>query len=283
MFVNDYKKLKLSFNEFHSMDRDDLPEYGEFCLIELKDGSHTAGKWSPDDYDETEPVSGKFVRGTADSINYEEVVTWHSLSRYDLSNCLVEADVNCINLGVPEDGNYSIKISGFASISDGDYPKEEQYCLLIKTDGCLAAGRWDEWWDKSGGSFIYAPALASFSMDKVWAWAPLSVDKFFAAELELEKAPESAELGLLGTSESFDSAVKSFSSVVPLLLEYAKAALTLSRLAKEVQKTQRRVNALENITIPNAGDTIKFISESLEEGERQSFFQRKKVKMNLQK
>ncbi|MBO7542395.1 V-type ATP synthase subunit D, partial [bacterium] len=42
-------------------------------------------------------------------------------------------------------------------------------------------------------------------------------------------------------------------------------------------------NALENITIPNAADTIKFISESLEEGERQSFFQRKKVKMNLQK
>ena len=71
--------------------------------------------------------------------------------------------------------------------------------------------------------------------------------------------------------------------MVPLLLEYAKSALTLSRLAKEVQKTQRRVNALENITIPNAADTIKFISESLEEGERQSFFQRKKVKMNLQK
>ncbi|MBR5623673.1 V-type ATP synthase subunit D [bacterium] len=102
-------------------------------------------------------------------------------------------------------------------------------------------------------------------------------------ELSLESAPGKVEIGLLGTSGSFDSAVESFSAVVPLLLEYAQAALTLSRLAKEVQKTQRRVNALENITIPNASDTIKFISESLEEGERQSFFQRKKVKMNLQK
>ena len=102
-------------------------------------------------------------------------------------------------------------------------------------------------------------------------------------ELTLDSAPGKVEIGLLGTSGSFDSAVESFSAVVPLLLEYAQAALTLSRLAKEVQKTQRRVNALENITIPNASDTIKFISESLEEGERQSFFQRKKVKMNLQK
>ena len=102
-------------------------------------------------------------------------------------------------------------------------------------------------------------------------------------ELSLESAPGKVEIGLLGTTESFDSAVESFSAVVPLLLEYAQAALTLSRLAKEVQKTQRRVNALENITIPNAGDTIKFISESLEEGERQSFFQRKKVKMKVQK
>lgn len=101
-------------------------------------------------------------------------------------------------------------------------------------------------------------------------------------ELSLKKAPEKLEIGLLGTSASFDRALESFSGVMPLLLEYAKASLTLTRLAKEVQKTQRRVNALENITIPNAEDTIKFISESLEEGERQSFFQRKKVKMNLQ-
>ena len=190
MFKCDYKKLKLSFNEFHGMERDDLPEYGEFCLIELKDGSHTAGKWSPDDYDETEPISGKFVRGTGDFIDYKEVVTWHSLSRYDLSNCLAEEDIGCINLGVPKEDSYSIKIGGFVSINDGDYPKEEQYCLLIRTDGCLAAGRWDEWWDESGGSFIYAPALASYSMEEVWAWAPLSVDEYFAAELELEKERE---------------------------------------------------------------------------------------------
>ena len=101
-------------------------------------------------------------------------------------------------------------------------------------------------------------------------------------ELEMVNPPKGPEIGLLATSESFENSVERFVSVIPILLEYAKAALALTRLAKEVQKTQRRVNALENITIPNAADTIKFISESLEEGERQSFFQRKKVKVNLQ-
>jgi hypothetical protein len=53
-------------------------------------------------------------------------------------------------------------------------------------DGSLAAGRWNKWRHEAGGAFIYAPALASHSSDKVWAWTPLSTDPFFAMELERE-------------------------------------------------------------------------------------------------
>ena len=41
MFTCDYRKLSLSFNEFHSIEEKDMPDYSEFCLLELKDGRFT--------------------------------------------------------------------------------------------------------------------------------------------------------------------------------------------------------------------------------------------------
>ena len=38
MFTVDYKTLTLSFNEFHDVSDKDMPEYGEYCLLELKNG-----------------------------------------------------------------------------------------------------------------------------------------------------------------------------------------------------------------------------------------------------
>jgi len=97
-------------------------------------------------------------------------------------------------------------------------------------------------------------------------------------EIHAGRMPQRMHVGLLGTSASFDSAVDLFNDVIPLLLEYTQANLTLTRLATEIQKTQRRVNALENIFIPEAEDTIKYIRDVLEESEREDFFRRKQVK-----
>ncbi len=47
MFKVDYKDLSLSFNEFHNVKCGDMPRYGEFCLLELKNGDCTAGSWNP--------------------------------------------------------------------------------------------------------------------------------------------------------------------------------------------------------------------------------------------
>ena len=47
MFTVDYKTLTLSFNEFHDVSDTDMPEYGEYCLLELKNGDYTAGGWLP--------------------------------------------------------------------------------------------------------------------------------------------------------------------------------------------------------------------------------------------
>ena len=85
MFTADYKSLILSFNEFHDVSgKEEMPQYGEFCLLELKTGDYTAGEWHSEDYRNKKSTSGKFIRGTADTVGSEEVARWHSLERYDL-------------------------------------------------------------------------------------------------------------------------------------------------------------------------------------------------------
>lgn len=185
MFTVNYKDLSLSFNEFHDISDKNMPQYGEYCLLELKNGDYTAGSWHPSGNGRN--TQGKFIRGTADSIESEEVERWHSLQRYDLSESLEEEGVNWINLGPEKEDCRSVQFEGFRSFADKKNPKEEQFCLLIMKDGTLAAGRWNKWRHEAGGAFIYAPALSSHSSDKVWAWTPLSTDQFFAMELEQEK------------------------------------------------------------------------------------------------
>ncbi len=188
MFTADHKNLRLSFNEFHNVSDKDMPQYGEFCLLELKSGDYTAGSWHPSG--NSRGKTGSFIRGTADSIGSEEVERWHSLDRYDITECLETEGINWINLGPEEEGSRNVQFEDFRSFADKKRPKEKQYCLLIMKDGCLAAGRWNKWRHEAGGAFIYAPALASHSSDKVWAWTPLSTDKFFAMELERENEKE---------------------------------------------------------------------------------------------
>ncbi len=185
MFTVDYKKLILSFNEFHDVSDKDMPQYGEYCLLELKNGDYTAGGWHPSGNGRT--FAGQFIRGTADSVKSEEVVRWHSLARYDLSEILCDEEIDWINLGHEEEGARNVQFKGFKSFADRKKPKEEQFCLLIMKDGSLAAGRWNKWRHGAGGAFIYESALASHGSDEVWAWTPLSSDPFFEAEQEQEE------------------------------------------------------------------------------------------------
>ncbi|MCR4669198.1 MAG: hypothetical protein K5774_07540 [Clostridia bacterium] len=184
MFKVDYKELRLSFNEFRDVPGGDLPQYGEYCLLELKTGAYTAGGWHPSGDGHT--AEGMFIRGTADSVDMKDVARWHSLDRYDLAEILEQEEINWINLGPEEDGVRSVQFEGFKSFADRRKPKEEQFCLLIMKDGSLAAGRWNKWRHEAGGAFIYSSALASHSSDEVWAWTPLSSDQFFEMEQERE-------------------------------------------------------------------------------------------------
>ncbi len=184
MFNADYKKLILSFNEFHEVSDKDMPQYGEYCLLELKTGAYTAGGWLPSEDEQS--AAGKFIRGTGDTVDAKDVARWHSLDRYDLTDSLENREVNWINLGVEKEDDRSVQFQGFKSFEDRKNPKQERVCLLIMKDGSLAAGRWNKWRHEAGGAFIYSSALASHSSEKVWAWTPLSSDEIYAMEAERE-------------------------------------------------------------------------------------------------
>ena len=138
MYKCDSSKLTVSFNDFHNVDVNDMPEYGDYCLIELKDGRHTAGKWYPGKSD-GKTVSGEFSRDSCDSVDVSEVAKWHFLRIYDLTECLKDEKIRQINLGIEKEDAYSIQFSDFTLINEG-LPKSKQFCLLILNDGSLAAG-----------------------------------------------------------------------------------------------------------------------------------------------
>jgi V/A-type H+-transporting ATPase subunit D len=88
--------------------------------------------------------------------------------------------------------------------------------------------------------------------------------------------------GPRATSVWTDEAVGRFKNAITAIGRLAESRISLVRLAREIQKTIRRVNALEKIFIPDYKETIKYIEDSLEEGEREAFFILKLVKGRLE-
>ena len=74
--------------------------------------------------------------------------------------------------------------------------------------------------------------------------------------------------GMLSTSAELDSATVKLSSVLPQMIELAELEKTCNMLADEIEKTRRRVNALEYVMIPQLEETIKYIRMKLDENER---------------
>lgn len=80
------------------------------------------------------------------------------------------------------------------------------------------------------------------------------------------------------TSSSLDNAVVELSDLLPKLLELAECEKTCNLLADEIEKTRRRVNALEYVMIPEMQENIKFITMKLEENDRASTVRLMKAK-----
>lgn len=101
--------------------------------------------------------------------------------------------------------------------------------------------------------------------------------------LEIASTKIPLNYGFLDTTSSFDEAVKNFREILDTMCKVAEIENTIFRLAEELKKTQRLLNALEHLIIPRYQEAIKFISSSLEEREREDFVKLKHVKRILER
>ncbi len=88
--------------------------------------------------------------------------------------------------------------------------------------------------------------------------------------------------GVIGTSVYIDEAAKAFENLVETIIEAAEIETTMKKLLEEVEKTKRRVNALEFKVIPELQEAEAFIRLRLEEMERENTFRLKRVKQKAE-
>jgi V/A-type H+-transporting ATPase subunit D len=88
---------------------------------------------------------------------------------------------------------------------------------------------------------------------------------------------------LAGTPAAVDEAAAAFEAEVDSIIQLAEGELRLTRLATEIQRTSRRVNALEHVLIPRLAAERAYVQAALDERERADHFRLKRVKQALQR
>lgn len=84
--------------------------------------------------------------------------------------------------------------------------------------------------------------------------------------------------GLFNSNASLDLARQKFQTVKEKIYELAEVENSIFKLAKEIEKTKKRTNALKYVQIPKYKDQVKYIQDVLEEKEREDFFRLKRLK-----
>jgi len=88
---------------------------------------------------------------------------------------------------------------------------------------------------------------------------------------------------ITGVSSRIDETADKFERILDVIIEYADIETRLKRLGEEIQKTNRRVNALEQITVPALKEQVSYIRQALDERAREELFRLKKVKRKIEK
>ena len=85
-----------------------------------------------------------------------------------------------------------------------------------------------------------------------------------------------------GVSSRVDETAEKFEGILDVIIEYADIETRLKRLGEEINKTNRRVNALEQVTVPALNEQVTYIRQTLDERAREDLFRLKKVKKKIE-
>jgi V/A-type H+-transporting ATPase subunit D len=100
-------------------------------------------------------------------------------------------------------------------------------------------------------------------------------------EIESEKVRRTVterEYGLTTSTSRIDAVADRYEQLIEKIIEAAETQTKVLKLLDEIEKTKRRVNALEHKTIPEMKEDLDYVSQTLEESEREETFRMKKVK-----
>lgn len=159
----------------------------------------------------------------------------------------------------------------------------ENRALRVKVEQALA---------KANGNFVLAKAAMSDETLKAALLAPkqevyvstsyrnvMSVDiPVFDTETRTPDPNDIYSYGFAFTSADLDDAVLSLSDILPDLIKLAEIEKSCQLMADEIEKTRRRVNALEHVMIPETREQIRYITRKLDENERSTQTRLMKVK-----
>ena len=172
----------------------------------------------------------------------------------------------------------------------------KQFMEVVQENRALRR-RVEEGLMKAHGSFTVAAALMSPEMLEQALLCPkqrVELDMTFQNVMSVDvpqyhfrttgqSGGELYPYGFAQTSGELDDAVDAMSQVFQDMLKLAEVEKTSQLLAEEIEKTRRRVNALEYVKIPQMQENIKYISMKLDENERANTIRLMKVKDMLLK
>lgn len=100
----------------------------------------------------------------------------------------------------------------------------------------------------------------------------------YSVEYKTSNPDDIFSYGYAYTSGDMDDAILSLSKVLPKMIQLAEVEKSCQLMSSEIEKTRRRVNALEHVMIPQYEETIKYITMKLDENERSTTTRLMKVK-----
>ena len=143
---------------------------------------------------------------------------------------------------------------------------------LLDAYGLLAIAR------AEAGSTVIAQALLAGAPSELVRAEERNVMSVHVPVLELGELPEHEGYSLATTPVVLDEALLGLASVAPLMIELAEREKAIELLAAEIERTRRRVNALEYVLMPQLDETIRFVRMKLDESARSDLVRLMKVK-----